>query len=237
MFGSARARPGSMPEKPGVVVVAAGVNGAGKSTIIGRYIEKSGGAYYNPDARTRALIKAGLREDDANARSWQEGFDALKQAIDDAASFTFETTLGGKSIAAELFRALALGRDVTIYYVGLKDVDLHIQRVAARVKRGGHDIPEQKIRERITASRENLLNFIGTQASIRIWDNSDEDPNGEPMPVEVLSIQSNRLLFPDSTKALRSVPIWAKALVKRAMDVCKIPDALKRPDRPIRRNT
>ena len=235
MSGSAGA--GGMPDKPGVIVVAAGVNGAGKSKIIGRYIEKSGGAYYNPDQRTRALIKAGLREDDANGRSWQEGFDALKQAIDDTTSFTFETTLGGKSITAELFRALALGRDVTIYYVGLKDVDLHLQRVAARVKRGGHDIAEKKIRERITTSRENLLNFIGTQASIRVWDNSEEDPNGEPLPVEVLRIQNNRLLYPDSAKALRSVPDWAKALVKRAMDVCELPAALKKPGRPMRRNT
>src|SRR5690606_18626324 len=138
----------------------------------------AGGDYYNPDERTRAYIKAGLDPDDANSRAWQDGFDALKRAIDANASFTFETTLGGKSIVVELFRALALGRRLTIYYVGLESVDLHIRRVAARVRCGGHDIPAAKIRERFAHSRDNLLGFIGTRASIRAWDNSDEDESG-----------------------------------------------------------
>lgn len=218
-----------------MIIVAAGVNGAGKSTIIGKYIESAGGAYYNPDARTRALIEGGLSEEQANARSWQEGYDALRQAIDANASFIFETTLGGRSIAAELFRALALGRDLTIHYVGLADVDLHIRRVAARVRRGGHDIPEQKIRERFTTSRENLLSFIGTNASIRAWDNSEEDTDGRPRPVEVMRIQANRLLYPGTVRALAATPGWAKALVRRALDVCEEPAALKQAGRRTRR--
>jgi predicted ABC-type ATPase len=88
-------------EGVGEIIVAAGVNGAGKSTIIGHYIESAGGDYYNPDERTRALVAAGLSRDDANARSWHEGHDALKRAIDTGTTFIFETTLGGKSVAAE----------------------------------------------------------------------------------------------------------------------------------------
>lgn len=216
-----------MPARRGSIVVAAGVNGAGKSTIIGRYIETAGGAYYNPDERTRALIAGGLSEDQANARSWKEGYDALRQAVDVNASFIFETTLGGRSIAAELFRALALGRDVTIYYIGLADVDLHIRRVAARVRRGGHAIPEQKIRERFATSRENLLSFIGTKAAIRVWDNSEEDAEGRPRPVDVLRIQHNRLLYPHTAHLLSSTPAWTKGLVKRALDVCELPAGLR----------
>ena len=217
-----------MPERGGEIIVAAGVNGAGKSTIIGQYAKNSGAAYFNPDERTRDYVKAGLDEVTANARSWQEGFDALKRAIDNNTSYTFETTLGGKSIMTELFRALARNRPVTIYFVGLNSVELHLRRVAARVKRGGHDIPREKIQERFVSSRENLLGFIGTQASLRVWDNSEEDPGGRPMPVDVLIIESNQLLYPDTVKALKATPTWAKPLVQRALEVCKVPAALKR---------
>jgi predicted ABC-type ATPase len=217
-----------VPESRGEIIVAAGVNGAGKSTIIGEYAKNNGAAYFNPDERTREFVEAGLDEAAANARSWQEGFDALKSAIDRKASYTFETTLGGKSIVTELFRALARERPVTIYYVGLSSVDLHLRRVAARVKRGGHDIPEEKIRERYLSSRENLLGFIGTKASLRIWDNSDEDAGGKPKPVDVLIIEDKRLIYPGTVKALKATPNWAKPLVQRALEVCKLPIALKR---------
>lgn len=220
-----------MAEGAGEIIVAAGVNGAGKSTIIGRYIESIGGDYYDPDERTRALVAAGLSRDDANARSWHEGYDALKRAIDAGSTFIFETTLGGKSVAAELFRALARGRRLTIYYVGLVSVELHLRRVAARVARGGHDIPEAKIRERFTSSRENLLGFIGTQADIRVWDNSDDDDKGLPRPVDVLCIERNRLKYPDTPEALETTPAWAKPLLTRALELCDLPAAFRKTSR------
>ena len=208
--------------------MAAGVNGAGKSTIIGQYIQAGGGAYYNPDEQTRKLIEAGLDPGQANARSWQMGHEALQRAIDDDRSFVFETTLGGKSIAAELFRALARGRSLTLYYVGLDSVERHLQRVADRVRRGGHDIPEAKIRERFVQSRANLMGFIGTQANIRIWDNSEDDAQGNPQPADVLIITRNRLLYPNSKQSLANTPAWAKPLVMRAIEVCAVPAKLRR---------
>jgi predicted ABC-type ATPase len=217
-----------VPERRGGIFVAAGVNGAGKSSIIGRYAQQNGAPYFNPDEHTRALVAAGLDPAQANARSWHEGFSALRHAIDHNLAFTFETTLGGHSMVAELLRALARGRPVTIYYVGLQGVDLHLRRVAARVKRGGHDIPEDKIRERYLSSRENLLRFIGTKASLRVWDNSQEDPAGLPNPVDVLSIEDNRLLYPHTVRALKETPAWAQPLVQRALEVCTLPAALKR---------
>jgi predicted ABC-type ATPase len=61
---------------------------------------------------------------------------------------SFETTLGGNTIPALLEEAMAVGIEVLVRYVGLDSVDLHIARVRAGVARGGHDIPEGKIRER-----------------------------------------------------------------------------------------
>lgn len=218
-----------MAKKPvGTITVAAGVNGAGKSTIIGRYIESQGGGYYNPDQRTRELQTAGMAESDANTKAWNDGFAALARAIDRGEAWTFETTLGGTSVTSELLRALAKDRPVTIYFVGLDRVERHIARVAARVAGGGHNIAEAKIRERYTSSVLNLMKFIGTQASIRVWDNSEEDANGTPRPSDVLVIEAGRLIYPSSLSELKATPHWAKSIVQHALEECAVAVALRK---------
>jgi len=214
--------------RSGTITVAAGINGAGKSTIIGQYLQSQGAGYFNPDERTKALRAAGKAESDANALAWNEGMAALVRAIDQGEAWTFETTLGGSSITTELLRALSRGRAVTIYYVGLDRVERHLQRVAARVARGGHDIPEAKIRERCTTSLLNLMKFIGTQASLRVWDNSEEDANGIPCPVDVLTIEAGRVIYPANVTQLSATPAWARGLVQLALEQCTLAPALKR---------
>lgn len=210
----------------GTILVAAGVNGAGKSTFVGEWHQSQGGAYFNPDLRTRDWIAAGISPEEANARSWQEGCKALTQAIDSDSNFAFETTLGGSTITSELLRALALGREVILIFVGLDSPDRHIARVRARVERGGHDIPQAKIRERFVASHRNLLKFIGTRATIMVYDNCDEDEDGRPLPVRVLSIVGNVVRYPQSKEELARTPAWAKPVVRLALERCVRPDLL-----------
>lgn len=207
-----------MAAKAGRIFVAAGTNGAGKSSIVGPLIRAQGGAYYNPDEQTRALVKIGLTLDQANTWAWRKGYEALQHAIDRNLNFAFETTLGGASITMELLRALALGRRVLLFYVGLASVELHIQRVAERVERGGHDIPEQKIRKRYDNSRANLLRFIGTKAEIRVWDNSHQSVDGSPAPKEVFRMQSRKVIIPKDRDPAATVA-WAQPLVAKALNI------------------
>ena len=60
----------------------------------------------------------------------------------------------------DLWREACSQHDVAIWFCGLHSVELHMQRVAARVSRGGHDIPADKIRARYDSSRENLLALL-----------------------------------------------------------------------------
>lgn len=160
----------------------------------------------------------GLGTEQANARAWGLGYEGLQRAIDQNLNFAFETTLGGASITMELLRALALERRVLIFYVGLASVDLHIQRVAERVARGGHDIPERKIRERYDNSRTNLLKFIGTRAEMRVWDNSHQSADGSPAPREVFRVQNREMLIPKGGE-LSATVAWAQPLVAKALSI------------------
>lgn len=205
-----------MAAKAGHIIVAAGANGAGKSTIVGSLIRAANGVYYNPDEYTQQLVAAGLPLAQANALAWRQGYDCLRQAIDGNLNFAFETTLGGTRITMELLRALALGRRVTIFYVGLRSPELHIQRVAERVARGGHDISPEKVQERFDNSRANLLKFIGTRAEIRVWDNSYQTSDGSPAPQEIFRMQKGRLIVPRQRSA-PEIAEWAQPLVAKAL--------------------
>ncbi len=100
-------------------------------------------------------------------------WDALAESLD----FAFETTLGGTTITRLLEKALASKIEVRIWYVGLEGVERHIARVRARVEAGGHDIPDEKIRERYIRSRLNLIRLMPKLTELRVYDNSEEaDP-------------------------------------------------------------
>src|SRR5687767_15084451 len=112
-------------------------------------IRESGAEYFNPDEAARR-IRAELPELDqteANSRAWREGIHLLERAIAERKTYAFETTLGGKSVRRLLRGAADAGLELRIGYVGLSSPELHIARVRARVEKGGHDIPEAKIRE------------------------------------------------------------------------------------------
>jgi predicted ABC-type ATPase len=170
----------------GRISVAAGTNGAGKSVIVGELFAATSGQYFNPDILARKLVVLGQAPEEANAAAWKTGFAALRHAVTHNENFSFETTLGGRSIAEELHAAIKRKLDVCIWYVGLESPELHIARVKARVERGGHDIPVAKIRERYSKSLANLVSFIGKAAEIHVYDNSHETRDGSPAPKLIL---------------------------------------------------
>lgn len=203
----------------GRIVVAAGTNGAGKSAIVGEFMAAKGGVYFNPDLLARQLVAADLPLEEANVVAWKAGFSGLKRAIARHEHFSFETTLGGRSIVEELHRAIEAGLKVCIWYVGLASAQLHIARVRARVARGGHDIPEAKIRERYPKSLANLISLVGKAAEVHVFDNSTESPDGVPQAQLVLRMRGRKLVEPDPQTLLRLSPEWAKPVVAAVLRV------------------
>ena len=146
-----------------------------------------------------------------------EGQRRLKAAIAADRSFAFETTLGGRSVTATLVEA-SRSHDVLVWYVGLDSVALHLERVALRVRHGGHDIPAAKIRERWLGSMANLVRLVPHAAGIQVFDNSTAVPEGEPLhaPRLVAVIEAGRLRWPPPD-ALDRVPRWAVPVVEAGL--------------------
>jgi predicted ABC-type ATPase len=199
------------------ITVIAGANGAGKSSIGGANLREHGAEYYNPDEVARLAMAASpsLGQTKANAFAWHEGKHRLEAAIADGSAFTFETTLGGKTITQLLIDASSGGATLRIWFVGLESIDLHLRRVAARVKKGGHDIPISEIQKRWVGSHANLIRLIPYVTDLRVYDNSlERDPSGGGLPdlCLLLSIGGKRLVYP-KPKDVGGTPQWAKAIV------------------------
>ena len=101
--------------------------------------------------------------------------------------------------------------------VGLSSAELHIARVRARVAKGGHDIPEPRIRDRYDRSRLNLIHLMARLTELRVYDNSDEaDPGAGaiPKPKLLLHLASGKIV---RTCKLAATPGWAKPILAAAL--------------------
>lgn len=201
------------------IYILAGTNGAGMSSIAGAILSESGAEYYNPDlvAKQIRAKHPALPTPEANSAAWHTGRVLLERAIARRLTFAFETTLGGKTIVALLERAVAAGIQLRMWYVGLENPELHIARVRSRVSRGGHDIPDGKIRERFQSSRFHLIRLMPRLAELFVYDNSKEaDPHHGfvPEPRLLLHVRSGKVLHVCN---LREVPNWAKPIVVAAL--------------------
>lgn len=214
-----RAKP---PERPFIFVLA-GVNGAGKSSVGGALLVEHGLTWFNPDTFARELTAAlGLSVAEANGRAWQQGRKLLETAITKGANYAFETTLGGQTITELLTRATR-SHSIVMVYCGLSSPEQHLHRVSLRVASGGHDIPEEKIRQRWTASRANLIKLLPLLTHLQVFDNSAEAAIGEeiPDPVLVLEMGDGRVAGPkpNDLEALARIPEWAKPIVQAALEL------------------
>lgn len=204
------------------ILVLAGVNGAGKSSMGGALLAEHGLSWFNPDSFARELVaQLGLSAPEANARAWEFGRTQLEAAMANGRNYAFETTLGADTMSGMLAQA-AETHDVMVIFCGLESVQLHLERVQARVASGGHDIPEAKIRERWVSSRLNLLKLMPRLARQQVFDNSTQVAPGQdiPEPVLVLEMVSGTLLFPEpgDAAALRATPEWARPLIQAAIE-------------------
>lgn len=198
----------------------AGVNGAGKSSIAGAAFRARGADYFNPDEVARELMaeQPTLMQTEANARAWGIGRRLLERAIRDRLDFAFETTLGGTTMTRLLELAAERGLEVRVWFVGLASPAMHVQRVASRVRRGGHPIPEEDIRRRWDRSRLNLIRLLPRLRELRLYDNSeDADPaRGEaPRPRLLLHVESGEIVGPED---LSRTPEWARPIVAAALE-------------------
>jgi len=131
------------------IVVIAGPNGAGKSTLA-RFLLPEAMPFLNADEIAKTLPV----NPDGSVRDFEAGRELLRRMealVADRRSFAIETTLASRSLAARIAALKGVGYRLQLLFFAVPDVELSLARVAARVRRGGHAIPEATIRRRFVA--------------------------------------------------------------------------------------
>ncbi len=160
--------------------IFAGPNGSGKSTFYRGADPEVGSRPFwivNPDLLTLSIKKReGLALDAANLAAVQRLEAWLEATIDVHRSIGVETVLSTPKYQRLVTHAKTRGFLVRLIYVVLDSPERNIERVHARIERGGHAVPEHKIIERYWRSLEQLPWFLRQADEARIYDNSGAEP-------------------------------------------------------------
>jgi len=167
-----------------LLVVIAGHNGAGKTTIYGERIAHAVAAHLaihiNPDEVEQAITfdlgEHSLTKHEFEICAAKEATRLRQQCLDQETSFSFETVLSdpNQDKVGFMEEARRRGYLVVLMGVGLESIEKSKARVAIRHAKGGHDVPEEKIESRY---ERVLVNFAhgARAASLAIFFDNSED--------------------------------------------------------------
>jgi len=138
------------------IVIVAGPNGAGKTTFAREFLPQEADCptFVNAD-----LIADGLSPFDpvrVAVRSGRIMLQLIREHAERGETFAFETTLAGRNYARSIVRWRAAGYRVTLIFLSLPSPEMALSRVAERVRQGGHGVPDEVVRRRFLAGRENF---------------------------------------------------------------------------------
>lgn len=161
-----------MDQSRATMYVFAGNNGSGKSTFRNLIVDQIGiSVNIDPDSLARAINPEHPEQHRVSAG--KEAIKLARECVRSKRDFSVETTLAGGNVIRLMKEARANGFDVTMFFVGLGDYRLNIERVAVRVQNGGHHIPTEDIIRRHHTSLENLLQYLHLIDYLLVIDNSD----------------------------------------------------------------
>lgn len=167
----------SAMSSPRKIIIIAGPNGAGKTTFARSFLpaEAQLPRFINAD-----LIAAGLAPFAPETAALKAGrlmLQEIEQCARRGESFAFETTLSGLGYLRHIAGWRAQGYRVSLFFLSLPNAETAVARVAARVRQGGHDIPEPVICRRFDAGWRNFhRRYKQAVDDWALYDNAGAEP-------------------------------------------------------------
>ncbi len=158
-------------------IVIAGPNGAGKTTFAREFLPREAGVIHFVNADLIAGGLSPLRPELAARRAGRLVLSELERLAKSREDFAFESTLSGRTYLRLLNEWRAGGYRIDMVFLWLPSVQLALQRIAARVRQGGHAVPRADVVRRFDRS---WMNFRGIYRPLAdawaVYDNSGEVP-------------------------------------------------------------
>lgn len=158
-----------------VLYIIGGPNGAGKTTAafnllpdVFKTIE-----FINADEIAKGISP--LNPEGVAIQAGRIMLNRIDTLLAERKSFAFESTLSGLSYLELIDKAKQLGYYVVLFFVWLKKADLSIERVASRVRKGGHNIPIEVIKRRYKKGIDNFVKYSDAVDDCYLYDNSNTE--------------------------------------------------------------
>lgn len=180
-----------------------GGNGAGKSTFYRLVLEPLGVPFVNADRLAQLVYPDAPEEHSYEAARLAE--QQRNNLLLSGTSFCFETVYSHPSKIDFAARAKSLGYQVIMVVIHLEQVELNTARVAQRVSEGGHNVPTDKVIQRIPRMLAQVKASLSLCDQVRVFDNSSaEDPFQPVLTISQGKAQPHR----------NPLPHWAAALME-----------------------
>ena len=182
--------------------VLAGGNGAGKTTFYNTQLKPIGLPFVNADYIAKELYPANPEIHSYDAAKIAEHM--RSELLVKGDSFCFETVFSHTSKIDFIGQAKASGYEVVLVFIHLDNLDLNLARIAQRVEEGGHDVPAEKVEQRISRTLGHIKTVLPLCDVAYILLNNSLDKPFE----KIASLSQNGLDLHN-----KEIPDWVKLLL------------------------
>ena len=183
--------------------IISGCNGAGKTTASYTVLPEilNCKEFVNADEIARGLSP--FNPSSVAIEAGKLMLQRIEELLKRDETFSIETTLATRSYVNLVKQAQEQGYSVRLLFFWLSTPELAVKRVAERVSKGGHDIPQDIIRRRYVAGINNLFKlFMPIVNYWAIFDNSETPRRkvaigGKDSQTEIVNIElyNNRKIY------------------------------------------
>ncbi|MBQ0030232.1 MAG: zeta toxin family protein [Paludibacteraceae bacterium] len=163
-----------MEQHKPVLIVIAGPNGSGKTTITKKVLRHEwleDCVYINPDNIAKEVF-GDWNSADAVLNAAKYATELREKLLEEKKSMIFETVLSAEDKVDFMRRAKDAGFFIRLFFISTKNPTINAARIANRVMEGGHDVPITKIVSRYTKSIVNCAIISSFIDRTYIYDNS-----------------------------------------------------------------
>jgi predicted ABC-type ATPase len=177
------------------LIIIAGANGSGKTTVANKILENKNFEFLNADEIEKSLennIKSPLK-------AGRIFFQKFNQYIEENKSFIIETTLSGNYLLKFITQLKKKRYKITLIFVFLESPLVCIDRIKIRVKKGGHNVPDDDVKRRYYRGKENFWNEYKSKVNDwYLFYNSNQNP-------ERVAFGSGRTFIVENEKLLQYI--------------------------------
>lgn len=166
----------SVLHKP-VLIVIAGPNGSGKTTITSKILKHEwteDAVYINPDVIAQEKF-GDWNSREAVLKSVRYCETLREDCLKNRKSLIFETVLSADDKLDFIKRAKEAGFFIRVFFVSTEHPSVNASRIARRVMKGGHDVPISKIISRYYKSIVNCMKVSKYADRTYVYDNTTEN--------------------------------------------------------------